>query len=159
LRQPVDIAGKRIVIILMYFDLMKRIYSVLSSLAIVGCWVLNNYSTYALITAPWRAAGQPVPSHLGVHATFPMAIFGGLLTGCVSALIIGGLSRFISRFTSDKKEWSRRLYLGFAILFSGYTLSINGNRTILLSSDDERLENLRSSGMIEKLEEQGFYKR
>ena len=145
--------------ILMYFDLMKRIYSVLSSLAIVGCLVLNNYSTYTVITAPWRAAGHPVPSHLGMNATFPMAIFGGLLTGCVFALIIGGLSRFISRFTSDKKEWSRRLYLGFAILFSGYTLSINGNSTILLSSDDERLEKLRSSGVIEALEGQGFYEK
>ena len=138
---------------------MKRIYSIISSLAIVGCVVLNNYSTYTLVTAPWRAAGHRPPPSLGMNATLFLPILGGLITGFVIALIIGGISRLISRFTTEKKVWSRRLYFAFSILFTGYTLSIDNNWSVVISSDDERLENLRNSGMIEKLDEQGLYNR
>lgn len=138
---------------------MQKLLSIFAALLVIGCFMLNNYTTYEALTMPYRAGGYPIPAYLGMNSNLEISLFGGVLAGGFCTLIFWGISRLIGRFTNDRKKVSRNLFLTFAALLACWTLSKNGNRTVLVTSSSERIENFKKSGVIEVLESQGFYKK
>lgn len=138
---------------------MRKLPSLLATILILGCFVLNNYTIYEALTMPYRAGGYPIPAHLGMSSNLTMSLFGGVFAGVFSSLILGGISRLIARFSKDKKRFSRILYCSFAVLLACWTLSRSGNRTVLVTTASERMENFKNSGWIEALESRGLYEK
>lgn len=138
---------------------MPKLFSLLATLVNMSCFVLGNYTAYETLTMPYRAGGYPIPARLGMFSNLEISLFGGVLAGVFSSLILGGISRLIARFSKDKKRFSRILYCSFAVLLACWTLSKNENRTVLVTTSSERLENFKNSGLIEALESKGFYKK
>ena len=136
---------------------MQKLFSLLAALLTISCFVLSNYAAYEFLTMPYRAGGYPIPTHFGMNSNLDISLFGGVLAGGFCCFLFVGVARLLSRFAKDKKTVSRYLFWVFSVSLACWTLSKKENRTVLVTTSSERMENFKKSGVMEALESKGFF--